>query len=411
MLVLTLATLTSCEKDLYAPTLNQEEKKVTDLIIPNHFDWEMTKAASCYITSNHSTQFSIYLDEACSNGNLLANVTVKAGATMKLPLSLLKNTQQVYVQYSNDSGNKTTTTATVDAHNNIHFAAPASSKRATTRSESDFEERGGTLYYPKAEGGTIMFEDSYPALGDYDFNDFVARYVAEVHTTTISSASGREDTFVNEIEFRMEVIAIGGVTPYVPCLRLPFSSSSVEHAKASAAGGGLSNEIQLEQTIDKSLKENIVLLLSGAEKNDTKPSGSPFLNTEKGFATVNTKRINLTVTFKPYEALLSDLTSNLFDIFLCAPDRSKEIHLLGYGAAFEEGNESFIYDPTKNNTYKQVGSNLVWAINIPNNSVSHTFEKANFLNAYPEFATWAESGGASTPYWYNNPASSENLFK
>lgn len=415
MSALAIAGLTSCEKDLYDPTQDQEEKKVTDLVVPDNFPWEMTKAANCNVTSDHSAQLSIYLDEACTEGNLLATVSVKAGSNLNLPLSILKNTQKVYIQYVNATGKKTVVAAPVDVDGHIGFAAPADSQiivaRAASRAEDDFEElTPGTIYYPKGSGGTMMFEDQYPALGDYDFNDFVARYSAVIETVSVPSPNGMDDTYVKTIKFRMTVEAIGGVTAYVPCLRLPFKKANIATAVIDATGT-VDNAISLGQETDKSSKENIVFLLNGAEKNDSKPSGSQYLNTEEGFATTQTKRITLTITFKENEALLSDLTSNLFDIFLCKADKSEEIHMLGYEAAFKDINTSFIYDPAINTTYKQAGSNLVWAISIPDSKVTHTFEKTNFLKAYPDFAIWAENGGASATDWYQTHIDAQYLFK
>lgn len=407
MSALAIAGLTSCEKDLYDP--NQDEKKVTDLVIPEGFDWEMTKATNCNVTSDHSAQLSIYLDEACTEGNLLANVSVKAGTNLNLPLSTLKNTQKVYVQYQSATDKKVVAVP-VDGNGNISFAAPADSKIATTRAGDDFEEiASGIILYPKGSGGTMMFEDQYPDLGDYDFNDFVTRYSAQIETVSAPSLSGIKDAYVKSIVFRMEIVAIGGVTSYVPCLRLPFKKAAIATAVADATGTA-DNEISLGQETDKSSKENIVFVLNGAEKNTSKPSGSQFLNTESGFATTNTKRVTLTITFKKDEALLSDLTSNLFDIFLSKADKSEEIHILGYEPAFKEINTSFLYNPTTNTTYKQKETNLVWAISIPNGTVHHTFEKANFLKAYPYFATWAESGGASATDWYQTNIN-DYLFK
>lgn len=399
---LAIVGLTACEKNLYDP--HQEDKEVTDLIIPDNFDWQMTKATTCNITSDHSAQLSIYLDEARTEANQLATISVQAGSNISLPLSILKETKNVYIEYETAAGTKAFITAPVDANGNISFAAPADSKQVTTRAENDFENRGrGILLYPKGSGGTILFEDNYPTLGDYDFNDFVARYSAQIETETVPSlGGGRDDIFVTKIEFRIEVVAIGGVDSYIPCLRLPFNKNTIESAKADAAAGGVNTELGMEQETDMSSKDNIVFILKGAEKNDSKPSGSQFLNTEAGFATTNTKRVTLTVTFRDKEAPLIDLTENLFDIFLCKPDKSKEIHLLGYSAAFKDLNNSFIYDPIGNTTYKDQKTNLVWAISIPDDKIAHVLEKVSFLKAYPLFAAWAESGGTSAPNWYES---------
>ncbi len=40
----------------------------------------------------------------------------------------------------------------------------------------DYDKWEGVIYHPKNGWGTIMFEDQFPSLGDYDFNDFVVNY-------------------------------------------------------------------------------------------------------------------------------------------------------------------------------------------------------------------------------------------
>lgn len=393
MSALAIAGLTSCEKDLYDPNQTQEEKKVTDLVIPEGFDWEMTKTATCNVTSDHSAQFSIYLDEACTESNLLATVPVKAGTNLNLPLSLLMNTQKVYVQYESATGKKTVT-APVDAHGNISFVAPVDSKKTTTRAEGD-EKLGTTIYYPKNSDGTMMFEDNYPVLGDYDFNDFVARYMAEVTL----SADGES---VAKVVLTMNIVAIGGIKPYVPCLRLPYNKNLITEAKVEYEKGVTDSTIELEIKGDNSSKENAVFFFNGAEINADKQG--QFLNTEKETTFVRTKAFTLTVTFEKDAALTTNLDKNLLDIFLAYRDRSKEIHMFGYNPAFGEiDNSSPFYDTKTNITYKVAeakSKGLVWAINIPSGEVVHAYEKESFTNAYPTFAAWAESGGAQDNKWY-----------
>ena len=62
-----------------------------------------------------------------------------------------------------------------------------------------------------------MFEDMFPSLGDYDFNDFVLGYRVQ-----IPFRSGRRGKSVIDeaIQFGIELRAMGGSFPYAPCVRL-----------------------------------------------------------------------------------------------------------------------------------------------------------------------------------------------
>lgn len=408
---LVLLGLASCEKD-DSYSSNEDKRTVADLVIPGDFDWATTKDAKCTVISDHSALLSIYLDAECSENNLLATLPVGAGTNMSIPLSIPKEAKKVYVQYTNASGKKVVDTP-VDANGNITFNAPADSKRLASKAEGDFEPVGPDLYYPKMGGGVILFEDGYPQIGDYDFNDFVARYEAKVTTKTVQNIANVTDIYVDEVKFIMYVEATGGKYRYIPSLRLPFSISAVASVEAVADGSkDAQQNMVLEKTKDNSTKKNVVFIMNGAEKNGSMNSGSPYLNTENGFSTTSTQRVTLTVKFLPETALLSDLTANLFDIFLINKDKTSEIHLLGYGSAFGDQNESYQYGKDQT-TYKQEGTNLVWAINIPEQKMSYPYEKANFLNAYTSFAKWAESGGKTETDWYANKSkiNKDYLFK
>ena len=81
----------------------------------------------------------------------------------------------MYVKYGNGSEIQT---VPVESNGTISIVVPANAtalSRVTTRANKEVETNN-IFNYPGYGNGTIMFEDMYPALGDYDFNDFVAWY-------------------------------------------------------------------------------------------------------------------------------------------------------------------------------------------------------------------------------------------
>lgn len=365
----------SCEKSVYDP--DQSNVKVTDLVIPDDFDWKMVKDASCNISSDYSTNFSIYQDEACSENGLLANVSIKAGDKVKLPLSVLSGANLVYVKYA--GGVKT---AAINAEGEIDFKVP---EAPTTRAgETDFEQRGNTYYFPNAGGGTVMFEDNYPLLGDYDFNDFVALYTYEVNTKS------NNPNLIDYIEIRLEIRAIGATKVYVPHLRL--KSYGVDRVEKIELVEGDVQGLKVELLSDAKASDlesgKMVLAFNGAEDK----GGMTYFNTEKGTQASLSKKLSARVYFKD-NTDVSYLKIDGFDLFLATKDRKLEIHALGNGTAFS-------LDNYKNeDLYKDAGTNLVWAINVPK-VINHAYERGDFLKAYPDFKTWAESANASK--WYDN---------
>lgn len=73
--------LVSCEHtDLYdGGKQSQGDKKVTDLIVPPNFNWEMQTEASCVVTATKTSVISIHLDEACSVDKELMTILTVAG--------------------------------------------------------------------------------------------------------------------------------------------------------------------------------------------------------------------------------------------------------------------------------------------------------------------------------------------
>ncbi|MFQ8853502.1 MAG: LruC domain-containing protein [Bacteroides caccae] len=80
-----------------------------------------------------------------------------------------------------------------------------------------YDKERGVVYHPKKGWGTIMFEDQFPSLGDYDFNDFVANYQVLFE---VSKAKEKDEYESKYIVIGLCLKAVGGVFPYNPYLRL-----------------------------------------------------------------------------------------------------------------------------------------------------------------------------------------------
>ena len=381
--ILAIAGLTSCEKDLYDPTQEKPVTKVEDLNIADDFDWKMSQSSLCNIQSGNSTvTLSIYQNEACTSENLLAIVPVLPGSNPKLPLSVLSTNQEVYITYQN-SANETIKTAASIVDGNINFTVPNQATARSTRA-GEIEENGIiTTFYPNFEGGTVMFEDNYPELGDYDFNDFVAKYMVEIHTDA-------KTNYVKDVNLYLSVRAIGAIKKYIPHFRIiSYGTSYVESIDSNK---GIYDDFNPQLIPDD--KGKIVIALNGAENK----FGEEYLNTKEGTKAIPTRKLDTTIRFKEGTCDIAFLEIDKFDLFLASADHKEEIHILGNGPAFKSegyGNASY---------YKDSKTNLVWGINIPE-VINHTYEQANFLEAYPEFAKWAEGNYSATNKWYKNGVS------
>ena len=388
LLTLAILGLTACEKDLYDPN-QSKETTVTDLTIPADFDWKLLKAGSCNITAAQSVNAEIYSDDSYSKESLLAIVPVKAGSNLTLPLSLAKSTETVYIQYKNAANVQGRLTAPVTTDGKINIIIPGT----TTRASSDDDFIAGQkiqLYYPNGDFGTLLFEDNYPQLGDYDLNDFVMQYQFLIET------SQQTPNKIEHITLIMEVKAIGAdknIQYYIPHLRLPISPATVADITTTERGASANTPIQVADVTNQTFKKNyLTLKFDGAERNTSKNPESIYLNTEFGIVSpVRTFIIDITFkeTANGEYADLNYIDADGFDFFLASADGTKEIHLSEFGSAFSD----------KVNQYKDE-NNFVWALNVPA-PISHAIEKANFLNAYPKFADWVTEKTSPNP-WYKN---------
>lgn len=158
--------LSSCEKkDVYDPS---KATKTTDLTPAAGFDWAMTRDVTINLQSKNGTHASFYLDNGCKE--LVAELNVQPGNSSTV-LSLPTINSKIWVKYPVASGEEVKEIAVLPATR----AGGAGSWTANSLFPDYAENSSNTRdckYQPKKDVfGTIMFEDMWPSLGDYDFND------------------------------------------------------------------------------------------------------------------------------------------------------------------------------------------------------------------------------------------------
>ena len=83
-----LGAFSSCEKNLYDESKQSEKEiKMTDLNIPEDFQWNLTQVTKGTTIANTQTKVSLFLDEKCSKDEKVATIPVYNKA-INLPLSL-----------------------------------------------------------------------------------------------------------------------------------------------------------------------------------------------------------------------------------------------------------------------------------------------------------------------------------
>lgn len=363
--LLGLLTFCSCEKNLYDESKQpEEETKMTDLVVPKNFDWLDSQEAKANITSAETT-VSVYLDKECEDESLLfqmdMNIETADNQPLELPLIIPSYVENVYVKYEGVDG----VSIVPVKDGKIDIKAPQIKDIKSRTAVSKNSNYISAVY----SMGTVMFEDMYPQLGDYDFNDFVAWYKLEVPYKYLHGK-----LYTDKMYISVQVRAVGGIYKYEPYIRL---------TKVKA------DNITIETT-DENIKSiegpngEAIISYKTPSKEEYK-----YYNTEKDKMTTPVEFKKIEITFKEpidYNNVLNQHPN--IDMYIAKESPKQEIHLKGYEPVYVQHQD---YEDK---------NNLVWGIKI-SGFIYHAAEKQNFLKAYPQFKGWVTSGGTENKLWWN----------
>ena len=364
--LLGIFAFSSCEKNLYDESKQpEEETKMTDLIVPKNFDWSDTQEVKAQITPAE-TIVSGYLDKECKEEALLfqmdMNIESNDNQSVEFPIAIPTYVENVYVKY--EGVDRISIVPVQDGK--IAIKAP---QIQNIKSRAVINTKNSNEYGLLSINGTLMFEDMYPQLGDYDFNDFVARY-----NLRILYKYSRGKYYAHKMCISVQIRAVGGIYKYEPYIRL---------TKVKA------DNIIIETT-EKNVKSikgpNGEAIIS--YKSPTPPSGYKYYNTEKNEMTKPDKFKEIWITLKnpiEYEDVM-DKNYNI-DMYIAKENHKQEIHLKGYEP---------VYDQHQDYADK---NNFVWGIRTWG-IFDHAIEGKNFLKAYPQFKGWVTSGGKEYKRWW-----------
>lgn len=253
-------------------------------------------------------------------------------------------------------------------------------------------------YYPSQSGwATIAFEDNWPNKGDYDMNDLVLNY----RYTYVTNAQNQVVT----IQTDYNVAAAGASFKNGFGLQLPIPASAVRSVTGEVIKG---NYISLASNGVESGQTNAVVIpFDNTDDLINNPDGAFFVNTltSKSKVTGTTASVLITLTSPIAQ---SALTPSSFNPFLISNQRrAYEVHLPGYTPTnkantqlFGTGDDSSVPGSGR---YYLSADNWPWAINFSDQFI-YPLETISINIAYPNFLTWASSGGTLFTDWYSNTA-------
>ena len=408
--------INSCAKK----DIEHKEKETTgftELVVPADFEWKMSENVTCNFTSEHASK--VYVSTGANTAPFASFYVGQDIDQVKLNVPTYINT--LYVKYETEAGLSAAKSLDI-TNNTVTYTVPADSKEMETplaySAKTNLSRANGqaVIFYPAQENGwgTLMFEDLWPAYGDYDFNDFVVNYKMQLYPNN--------KNMVKEMILGIRVKAIGGSLPYDLCLAIKgIKAGEIEECEKQESYNALEEADMKLLNPGNSVKNTPIFRFDNIRTNTKAPKGFAFLNTDPDNKARIQKGDMVNITF--YIAFRNsipqaDLTLDAFDFFIAKPVKEgasqwQEIHTRGYAPTEEFGQST--YEQTKEGNsyigksgiYYNSNTNLVWAINIPTD-IPHTHEKADFLKAYPHFKDWATSGGEQHKDWYENMTGNRN---
>ncbi|WP_162418256.1 LruC domain-containing protein [Cyclobacterium roseum] len=268
-------------------------------------------------------------------------------------------------------------------------------------------------FLPATGFGTLMFEDLWPARGDYDFNDLVVDYrlnritdatgdVVEIKIELSPRAAGAGFTNGFGIEF-------AGLSPKKVMQVTGTKSSAESIHKIDEKGLEMDNEFATIIPFDK-----VSLVL-------THPGGGALgINTDPKFKLQIPELQTIVITLKEEgksteegATKLNELGLDNFNPFLVVNQkRGVEIHLPGMKptrhadqSIFGTKEDGSVAGP--GSYYRNKENGLPWGMNVPV-SIPYMINKAPITEGYARFFEWVVSGGESYPDWYLDNAGFRN---
>lgn len=386
--------LAACAEDPLATQPAEPAKRVAELSVPADFDWKTMSEITCDFTALRPTRVAVALDEGAEPLALF----FAGGEAVPLRLTIPHTAASLCVSYETASGSWKSVRVPVSDPLCFRVPADGDTGAGMTRGMSNEE---GCIVYPAFGRGTLLFEDLWPGYGDYDFNDLVMNYDVRMPLDRCNQ--------VSRIDVSLTVRAVGGSLPYDFYIGLAGVYAREVEAVELLECVNASGEVSVALVDSGSGASGPAIVeVKGFRSNANRPEGAVYLNTERGHEMAADDCVNLRFGIrlrKPFAA--GYLTLDTFDFFIARTDeegRRIEIHQPGYkptAAALDQYQAICAGNANVGNAPKPYFSNdrLVWALNLPA-VVPHAYEQVDFLDAYPRFREWVQSGGILAQDWY-----------
>ncbi len=243
----------------------------------------------------------------------------------------------------------------------------------------DDPDKAFVSYFPEDGKQVIAFEDLWPSLGDFDFNDLVL-------SNKVIIAKNADGNLV-DASFKVSIDAIGasldnGIAMMLYTENLTtFDENIIDNISGAASiDPGNENGLILSTDVFETINDRY-------QNNGSGPAGAP-------------DTLEFTITFS---GSANDFIPELY--LFRTDNRGHEVHRNGFPLTATMDTDLFNTNDDAGDFKTETG--LPWGMEIiTNETYNNPREKVDILLAYPKFEAWATSGGVSEQTWYLFPVES-----
>lgn len=269
-----------------------------------------------------------------------------------------------------------------------------------------------TSVYPSSDSfATIAFEDRWPLMGDYDFNDVVLQY------RVTETLNGVRELKGITIDYTLQAMGAGYSNGFA--VQLPnVDPSNVSSATVTRNG------VEVEHAVLESENGETVLIVSEGVKDDLQDlgvfsGGCKFYRTESACLDQQTAgvlgyQLNVELTtpisreligYPPYDSFIFAAENTYHgDFFTSFPGMQWQTHFKQFPGTSNMDSSLLNQhdDHSGGGLCFLTENNMPWVINI-RDDWQHPVEYMDISKAYTNFPTWVESNGDTDGEWYKSP--------
>ena len=268
-----------------------------------------------------------------------------------------------------------------------------------------------TSVYPGSDTyATMAFEDRWPLMGDYDFNDVVWRY------RVTEQLNGQREVTNLTVDYTLQAMGAGFSNGFA--LHLP----NVDPSNVASATL-MRNGVEVTRTVLSQSGSETVLVVSEDLRADlnTLNALTPechYYRTQSACIALQAEDIleyqlivelmdpvsRTLIGYPPYDAFIfaaKDMYHG--DFAATAPGMSWQTHFKQFSGTSDMNSSFFnLHDDRSGGTQSFLSiNNMPWAINI-RDEWQHPIERTDISQAYLTFPTWVTSSGETDGEWYKS---------